>query len=139
MSNRLRTALMVATDVGFLIYWVATLVHAVPDAWLFKDYDNPILQSWNWSFVPLDILVSASGLGAVALQRRGSPAAYSLTLISLALTSCSGLMAIAFWILRQDFSWAWWVPNLFLLLFPLPFLLSMVRDVSQSGALRPRS
>ena len=125
LSPRLR-ALMLATDLGFLLYWAITLAHAIPAEWLFKDYQNPILQSWNWSFLPLDGLVSASGLAAVLLARRGHPTARPAALISLTLTSCSGLMAVAFWALRRDFDPAWWAPNLFLLLYPLAFLPGLV-------------
>jgi hypothetical protein len=32
--------------------------------------------------------------------------------VSLVLMTASGLMAIAFWTLRGDFSVAWWIPNL---------------------------
>lgn len=70
--TRARTALMVATDVGFLVYGTLTLLHVLPSAWLFKDHDNPILLSWNGSFLPLDLLISISGLLAVALRRRGA-------------------------------------------------------------------
>lgn len=114
--------LMVGTDLGFLVYWAITAMHVLPAAWLFKDYDDPILQAWNWSFVPIDLLTSATGLAALGWARRGDPRADAMTLISLTLTSCSGLMAVAFWTLRADFDPAWWLPNLFLLLYPLPFL-----------------
>jgi hypothetical protein len=46
-------------------------------------------------------------------------------LVSLVLTTASGLMAIAFWTLRGDFSLAWWIPNLYLLLFPIPAIVRM--------------
>jgi hypothetical protein len=122
--GRLLTTLMLVTDIGFLIYWLITLLHVLPDAWLFKDYDNPILQSWNWSFLPLDLLISCTGLSA--LRMRDASRARGLTTISLVLTSCSGLMAISFWALRNDFSWVWWAPNLFLLAYPLPFLVALM-------------
>lgn len=115
---------MLVTDVGFLAYWLITLLHVLPDAWLFKDYDDPILQSWNWSFLPLDLLISFTGLAA--LRSRDAVLARSLAGVSLVLTSCSGLMAISFWALRGDVAWAWWAPNLFLLLYPLPFLVRWI-------------
>lgn len=114
-------AFMLATDVGFLGYWAVTALHMLPVAWLFKDYHDPVLQDWNWSFLPLDLFVSLSGLGAVTLSRRADPRAASLALMSLTMTSVSGLMALAFWVLRRDFDPAWWGPNLFLLLYPLFF------------------
>jgi hypothetical protein len=32
---------------------------------------------------------------------------------------CSGLQAIAFWVLRQDYDPTWWIPNLCLMVLPL--------------------
>lgn len=118
---------MTLTDVGFLLYWAITATHALPPRWLFKGYDDPVIEAWNWSFLPLDLALSATGLGALWAARRGvGRAAASLTLASLVLTSTSGLMAVAFWTLRRDFDPTWWAPNLFLLVWPLFF----VRDVA---------
>jgi hypothetical protein len=36
-------------------------------------------------------------------------------------------MALAFWALRRDFDFTWWLPNAFLLLYPL-FLVRRVLD-----------
>ena len=119
---------MLAVDLGFLAYWLVTLLHLIPPAWLFKDYADPVLQSWNWSFLPLDLVVSATGLTALALARRGDPRARAAALLSLALTSCSGLMAVSFWSLRCDFDPTWWAPNLFLLVGPWPFLVGLLRQ-----------
>jgi hypothetical protein len=46
-----------------------------------------------------------------------------MALISLVLTFCSGLQAIAFWILRADFDLSWWIPNLFLMIYPIFFII----------------
>jgi hypothetical protein len=113
-------------DIGFIAYWMITLLGVIPEENLFKDYANPILQSWNWSFLPLDLLVSATGLTAVRRSRAGKRWE-SLALISLVLTSCSGLQAIAFWTLRSDFDPMWWAPNLVLLVYPLPFIVHLLR------------
>jgi len=110
------------TDIGFLLYWLSTLLHLIPSAYLFKDYGNPLLVAWNWSFLPLDMAISATGLTALVLHRRGQGSYRSLALISLVLTSCSGLQALSFWAIRGDFDLGWWVPNLYLLLYPLFFL-----------------
>jgi hypothetical protein len=115
-----------ATDIGFIVYWLITLVGLIPAAYLFKDYHEPILVAWNWSFLPLDLLVSASGLGSLALERRGDQRWRGLALVSLALTLCSGLQAVAFWVLRLDFDPIWWLPNLYLLIYPLFFLPRML-------------
>lgn len=91
----------------------------LPPEWLFQDYHNPLLQAWNWSFLPLDLLASGLGLGALLLARRGDGSWRLWALLSLALTFCAGLMALAFWTLRCDFDPGWWLPNLYLLLWPL--------------------
>ena len=90
-------------DIGFILYWTVTLLHLIPEAYLFKDYGNPILAVWNWSFLPLDLLISATGLTSLYLMRRGDVGWRNVALIPLVLTSCSGLQALAFWTLRADF------------------------------------
>lgn len=111
-----------AVDLGFLVYWCVTLARAIPPEYLFQEYTNPLLVAWNWSFLPLDLLVSASGLTSLWLARRNDSRWKLSALLSLALTSCSGLQAIAFWVLRGEFDLLWWAPNLFLLLYPLVWL-----------------
>ncbi|MEU1994923.1 DUF5360 family protein [Nocardia gamkensis] len=59
------------------------------------------------------------------------PGGRTLMTISLTLTSVAGLQALAFWTLRGDFNPVWWAPNLFLLLFPLPALVTLVGDGPQ--------
>lgn len=115
-------------DLCFLAYWAVTLLHLVPEAFLFKDYNDPILVAWNWSFLPLDLAISATGLLSVYLHRRGRPQAARLAQISLVLTACSGLQAVSFFALRHDFDPLWWGPNLFLLLYPLVFLPRLLRS-----------
>lgn len=112
-------------DIGFIAYWLITLLEIVPNEYLFNDYANPILVAWNWSFLPLDLLVSATGLTSIYLWKSNDQKWIPLALISLVLTSCSGLQAIAFWTIRADFDVAWWLPNLFLLLYPLCFIKSV--------------
>jgi hypothetical protein len=119
--------LFVLVDLGFVVYWVCAGLHLFPQDYLFKDYDNPILQAWNFSFLPLDLLVSATGLSSVACHARGLWQWQPLALVSLTLTSCSGLQAIAFWALRGDFDPVWWAPNLFLLIYPLCFFPVVLR------------
>lgn len=115
------------TDIGFIVYWTITGVHLIPNEYLFKDYNNPILMAWNWSFLPLDLFISATGLTSLYFYRKNRPEWRSLALVSLVLTFCSGLQAIAFWVIRNDFSLTWWVPNLFLLLYPLFFIPGFVK------------
>jgi len=116
------------TDIGFLLYWAITAMHVLPPGWLFKDYDQSLAVAWNWSFLPLDLFVSATGLGSLVLARTRPQVAVRLAALSLVLTSCSGLQAISFWTARCDLDIGWWVPNLYLLLYPLPFLAMFVRS-----------
>lgn len=122
VMNPLLKRLMLFTDIGFILYWTITLGHAIPDALLFKDYANPILSAWNWSFLPLDLFISITGLAGIYLKQREHELWKSVILCSLVLTFCSGLQAISFWILRGDYDWVWWAPNLFLLLYPPCFI-----------------
>jgi Family of unknown function (DUF5360) len=121
------------TDLGFIAYWTITALHLIPPKLLFQDYTNPILTAWNWSFLPLDLLVSATGLGALWAHRRGLEVWRSLALVSLVLTLSSGLNAIAFWTIRGDFDLTWWLPNLYLMIYPLFFIPGLLHSASQPG------
>jgi hypothetical protein len=114
-------------DIGFLLYWFVTAFHLLPKEYLYSDYENPILVAWNWSFMPLDLLVSATGLSAIALWRKRDSRWETLALLSLAFTSASGLQAISYWVIRREFDLMWWTPNLFLLIYPWFFILPMLR------------
>lgn len=110
-----------------LAYWLLTGARAlgwieVPPEWLYSNADDPLIVSWNWSFFPLDLVFSATGLGATVLHRAGHPGWRILLPISLVLTWCAGAMALSFWAIRQDFDPAWWAANLFLVLWPMAFL-----------------
>jgi hypothetical protein len=114
-------------DIGFVVYWLAAVLQLFPHDYLFKDYDNPILGAWNYSFVPLDLMVSLTGLGSIVCYARAHAAWLPSALVSLTLTFCSGLQAVAFWALRGDFDVTWWAPNLFLMVYPLFFLVPVLR------------
>lgn len=121
---------MLVTDIGMLLYWSITALMALslialPGEWLFKDYHDPTVMAWNWSFFPLDMLLSITGLWALRLEQRSDPAWKIWAAISLTLTLCAGLMAISYWMIVQDFDAAWWIPNLFLMLWPIPFLVRL--------------
>ncbi|MED4463259.1 YvaD family protein [Metabacillus fastidiosus] len=110
------------TDIGFIIYWIVTYFNFIPKSWAFKDYDNAIIMAWNWSFFPLDIFISITGLYSLYLHRKGRDTWRSFALISLVLTFCSGLQAIAFWAFNKDFDISWWAMNLYLMIYPLFFM-----------------
>ncbi|WP_372629397.1 DUF5360 family protein [Cohnella sp.] len=132
MSRTLKT-MMWLTDIGFILYWFVIWMELIPPEYRYKDYDNEILAAWNVSFAPLDLLISATGLMSLGYLRAQNPAWRPLCIVSLVLTFCSGLQAIAFWAIRSDFDWMWWTPNLYLLLYPLFFLPALIR-ASQSGS-----
>ena len=115
-------------DIGFIVYWLVTLLGVIPNEYLFNDYLNPILVAWNWSFLPLDLLISATGLWSLYLWRQNDSRWRPFALISLVLTSCSGLQAVAFWTIRGDFDVWWWLPNVILLLYPLFFIKAVSVD-----------
>ncbi|MBA3826585.1 MAG: DUF5360 family protein, partial [Ktedonobacterales bacterium] len=110
MLARLRVVMLV-TDIGFIVYWAITGLHLIPPQYLYHDATNPLLVAWNWSFLPLDLAISATGLTGWWLWRRGSGFWLPLVVVSLTLTVCSGLQAIAFWALRGDFAADWWLVN----------------------------
>ncbi|MFD1933748.1 MULTISPECIES: DUF5360 family protein [Nonomuraea] len=122
---RTTKTLMLVTDVGFVLYFSVTGMGLIPAAWAFADYTNPLMVDWNWSFLWIDLLASATGLTSLWLLRGGGTRGEPLMLVSLVLTMASGLMAIAFWTLRGDFAPAWWIPNLYLLLFPIPAIVRL--------------
>jgi Family of unknown function (DUF5360) len=116
-------------DIGFIVYWLLSALALIPPDYAFNDYKNPIMTAWNWSFLPLDLAISATGLSAVYLHHKKNNLWKSLALISLAFTITSGLNAIAFWVIRGDFDLTWWLPNLYLLLYPLFFIPKLVRQL----------
>lgn len=121
-------------DIGFICYWIFAIFNLLPQAYLFKDYENPIMNAWNFSFLPLDLIISATGLGSIFLHSRGKPQWQALALISLTLTFCSGLQAITFWVLRNDFDMNWWLPNLFLMIYPLFFISNMLKHSTRKNS-----
>lgn len=126
MPERWVKRCMLVTDVGLLAYWAATATR------LIAPYPAEILVDWNWSFLGLDLMVSGSGLAGLWLLRRGRAAGRSLMLVSLALTHAAGLTALNFWVLRGEFAVEWWLPNLWLALFPVVALWALLRP-SRTG------
>ena len=107
------------TDLGFIAYWLTVFSGWLPPEWAYKEHDLPVMVAWNVSFAPLDLLASLSGLLALHLVRRKDDRARLLLPISLSLTFTAGLLALSFWTLRRDFELGWWLPNLYLTLWPL--------------------
>jgi hypothetical protein len=117
------------TDIGFIVYWLLTALTLIPPEYAFNDYKNPLMVAWNWSFLPLDLAISATGLTAVYLHREKNNFWKSLALISLAFTVTSGLNAIAFWIIHGDFAVTWWLPNLYLMIYPFFFMPKLICEL----------
>lgn len=135
MSRSLRL-LLVLTDVGFLAYWALAGLHEaqvllLPDDWLYPQADDPRVKAWNWSFLPLDLAFSATGLGAVAAMRRGRPWR-PLAVVSLVLTMVAGGMAVSYWTLTGEIVWTWYGANLALLVWPLFYLPGLLRELARS-------
>ena len=135
MSRSLALALSI-TDLLFLAYWLASSLDkvgliAIPADWLYAGAGEPRVDAWNWSFFPLDLAFSVTGLAAVAASRKGSASWRPLALISLILTMVAGGMAVGYWTLLGEFDPAWYLPNLALLLWPLAFLPGLMRDLSR--------
>lgn len=133
MSPALRRALVV-TDGLFLLYWSLSALDLagivpLPRDWLFADHDVPMVVAWNWSFMPLDLAFSITGLLAVSLAARGRRAWIGWALISLTLTSTAGLMAIAYWTILGQFDPAWFLPNLAICLWPFAFFGRLLRQL----------
>jgi hypothetical protein len=137
MTPRLKT-LMLLTDGGLLTYWLVTFLVAkglieLPIDWFYSDYHNPAVVSWNLSFVPLDIILSVIGLASVRLAGLGDARWQPLMVLSLTMTSCAGLMAISFWAVRMEFDATWWAANLYLFLWPLPYLARIFRHANRAA------
>lgn len=135
MSRPLRLLLLL-TDVAFLIYWVVAGLHEarlliLPDDWLYPNANDPRVKAWNWSFFPLDLAFSATGLAAVAAMQRGRPWRH-LAIVSLVLTMVAGGMAVSYWTLTGEIEWSWYGANLALLIWPLFFLPGLMRDQARS-------
>jgi hypothetical protein len=119
---RITLPLMIATDVGFIVYWILVATDVLPADQMFAEYTDPRVVAWNWSFLPLDIAASLTGLAAARAVRARAATATPRLVLSLALTSMAGAMALVYWALRGQFDLSWWLPNIFLFAFPLPLL-----------------
>lgn len=119
--------LFLFVDISFILYWIITAYELIPAEYLYNDYTNEILVNWNWSFLPLDFLVSATGFYSIYLFDKGDASWKNVAIISLAFTSASGLQAISYWTLAGDFDLSWWIPNLFLLIYPIFYLPRLIK------------
>jgi hypothetical protein len=118
-------------DGGMLLYWVIASLACIgwltlPPEMMYDGYGTRLMDAWNWSFAPLDVIFSLTGLGSVWLARRGDPRWRPLAIISLTLMFCAGLMAISFWALTGYFEASWWVANVVLMVASCGWLPKLV-------------
>ena len=116
MLTRTQKVIVWAIDLGFIAYWLLISLRVLPAEAMFAGYEKPEVQAWNWSFLPLDILASVTGILGNTTNRLDKK---TLLTISLVLTSVAGGMAVGYWAFIGDFELSWWLPNLVLLLFPI--------------------
>jgi len=60
-KNEVLKTVFLVTDIGFIVYWFITFFHLIPERVAFKDYDNPIIIAWNWSFFSVRYFYSYNG------------------------------------------------------------------------------
>ena len=111
--------LLTLTEVGMLAYWLLAALMSfgfisIPPDYMYSDHQNPLVVAWNWSFFPLDFLFAVTGLVA-RFGNIASDRADLLSVVSLSLMFCAGLMAISFWTFQGAFDAFWWGINLWLI------------------------
>jgi Family of unknown function (DUF5360) len=134
MSKSLKLSLTI-TDAAFLIYWSFAALDAsglvsLPSDWLYPNAHDPRVVAWNWSFFPLDIAFSLTGLWAVRASQQGKSIWRPLALISLILTMVAGGMACGYWLLLGEINPTWFGMNLLLLVWPIVFLPTLIREMA---------
>ncbi|WP_395630530.1 DUF5360 family protein [Aquidulcibacter sp.] len=130
---------LTATDVAFMVYWSIALLEclgliSIPSDWLYAHAHDPRVVAWNWSFFPLDIAFSITGLWAVHAASQGNPIWRPLALISLVLTIVAGSMACGYWLLLGEVDAVWFGMNAVLVIWPLVFLPALVREMAVNSA-----
>lgn len=108
------------TDYAMIAYWGVSALAVLgllrlPPSYMYAGYGQPMMGAWNWSFAPLDLAFSLIGLFSLRLADRGDSRWRGYALISMSLTFCAGLMALAFWSIIGFFDASWWIPNLLLM------------------------
>lgn len=131
----MKDKLLTLTEVGMILYWlfaamVVLGIVNVPPEYMYSDYKNPLIVSWNWSFFPLDILFAVFGLAARFGTMRPE-AKGVMSVVSLSLMFCAGLMAVSFWVINSDFDLFWWSINLWLIFLASWGLIDKLREVSE--------
>jgi hypothetical protein len=111
--------LLIGTEAAMLMYWliagaVCLGLLSLPQEAMYSGYGTALVEAWNWSFMPLDILFASIGL--LATTRLLSPYWRGRAQdVALALMFCAGLMALAFWTMTATYDLSWWLANLWLM------------------------
>jgi len=121
--GRTGKTVLLTIDFGFIFYWLLIALNLIPHEWVFQNYDDPNVRAWSWSFLPLDIAASITGF--MGIKGKGNLA---LLVMSSTLTMVAGGMALAFWGIQGFFNLGWWLPNLFLFVAGLIFLVRLVNS-----------
>ena len=121
-----------------IVYWSAITLNALaiimlPASFMYDGYGTPVIDAWNWSFAPLDILFAILGLAAIRAARQGDDRWKMLAISSLSLTFCAGLMAVGFWAIREEYNLSWWIPNLLLMIVPAYWLYKIYASDLENG------
>ena len=116
--SKVMQLLLNMTEAAMLAYWlIAALaclnVISVSPHYMYDGYGQPLIDAWNWSFMPVDVLFALCGLSAshLAMPEEWRGRLYD---VALTLMFCAGLMALSFWFIRGEFAPVWWAMNLWL-------------------------
>lgn len=119
--GKVNKGLLLAIDIGFILYWLLIALNLIPREWVFRNYDDPNVKAWNWSFLPLDIAASITGF--LGIKDNGNR---DLLIVSTTLTIVAGGMALAFWSMQGFFNLGWWLSNIFLFTSGLIILIRLI-------------
>ncbi|MBD1556360.1 YvaD family protein [Vibrio sp. S9_S30] len=114
-----KNTLLTITELGMAAYWILAILDttntiSIPPEYMYSDHKNKIVVAWNWSFFPMDIMFVVLGLvsrfsGISQVNKN------FLSIFSLSLMFCAGIMAISYWTIMREFDVFWWGVNLWLL------------------------
>ena len=129
---------MFITDSLFFVYWSVSLIICLggfkpPASLMYKDYQLRHVESWNWSFFPIDMIFTTTGFLSLYLDTKPSMVykLYSklIALISLICVHIAGNMAISYWILMNEYDVSWFLMNAMISIWPLPFIYLIIDDL----------
>lgn len=129
-NNKALVANFIVTSILFFSYWVVTIFFPSFRDSLFSDYANKDIASWNWSFLPLNFASVFFGFLSFTNIYHAAKASKCVGLVSMVLTFSSGLMAISFWVINGNNNLLFWLPNLYLIAWPIMFIPTLICEIS---------